>query len=163
MLKSKHPISGPRHTSKVLKQMHVDTMMRFPREYPYKLRRLARRRKGIQIFYVNKKSQQMFLKKVVKDPRLIILVEHYFKVKQKIEKTDHEKAEMLEILQKSKILREYEEVFCLTQIRAHYTCLENKLYILRKESNKMLELIKEIDFNFYKSFTAEALYPIAEH
>ena len=143
--------------------MHVDTMMRFPREYPYKLRRLARRKKGIQTFHVNQKGQQMLLKKVVKDPRLIILVEHYFNIRQKIKKTDHEKAEMLEILQKSKILKEYEQVFCLTQIRAHHTCLENKLYVLTKESKKMLELMKEIDFNFYKSFTAEALYPIAEH
>ena len=138
-------------------------MLRFPRDYPYKLRRLARRKKGSQTFYVNQNNQQMLLKRVVKDPRLIILVEHYFAVTQSIKKTDHERKEMLEILQKSKHLKEYEQVFCLTQIRAHYERFQNKIYILTKESKKMLELMKEIDFKFYKYFTAEALYPISEH
>ena len=113
MLKSKCPISEPRRTSKANWQMHVNTMLRFPRDYPYKLRRLARRKKGSHTFYVNQNNQQMLLKRVVKDPRLIILVEHYFAVTQSIKKTDHERKEMLEILQKSKHLKEYEQVFCL--------------------------------------------------
>ena len=137
-------------------------MMYFPTNYPYKLRRVARRTKKHKMYYTNSKNKQMICKQLVKDPRLITLIDHFFAVSAKIKQTEYQKKEMDMILIKSKYMEEYAQVFCLKQIRNHYVTYENKSYVLTKELNNMLELVKELDFKFYKSFTAEALDPIHE-
>jgi len=104
----------------------------------------------------------MICKQLVKDPRLITLIDHFFKVSEKIKQMEYQKKEMDMILIKSKFMEEYAQVFCLKQVQAHCDMYENKSYVLTKELNNIVEVIKELDFNFYKSFTAEALDPIHE-
>ena len=136
--------------------------MWFPKEYPYKLRRVARKIKKPKIFYSNSKNQRMVCKQLVKDPRVIALINHFFTLSEHIKQTDFHKKEMQMILDKAKVIKEYANVFCLGQIRIHYTRYENKVYVLAKERLKMLDLIKYLNFKFFKLFTAEALSPIQE-
>ena len=140
----------------------IKMMMCFPKDYPYKLRRVARRTKKHKMYYTNSQNKRMICKQLVKDPRLITLIDHFFAVSEKIKQTEYQKKEMDTILIKSKSMEEYAQVFCLKQVRAHYDRYENKSYVLTKELNNMLELVKELDFTFYKSFTAKALDTIYE-
>ena len=136
--------------------------MWFPREYPYKLRRVARKINKSKIYYSNSKNQRMICKQLVHDPRVIALINHFFAVSEHIKQTEIQKKEMQMILDKAKVNKEYANVFCLGQIRIHYTRYENKTYVLAKERLKMLHLIKNLNFKFFKLFTAEALSPIQE-
>lgn len=100
----------------------------------------------------------MVCKQVVKDPRLIALIDHFFEVTAKIKQTKRHQEEMQMILDKA----EDASVFCLAQIQINVTRFENKAYVLSKERRKMLRLIKKINFCFFKLFTAEALGTIEE-
>ena len=133
--------------------------MLFPKEYPYKLRRVARKIKKYKTYYTNFKNKQMVCKQNVNDPRLIALVDHYVDVTGKMKEVEHKKKEMQKILDKAK----HTSVFCLTQIKINHTRYDNKAYVLSKERRKMLGLIKQINFCFFKVFTAEALSTIKEN
>ena len=133
--------------------------MLFPNEYPYKLRRVARRTKGQKTYYTNSTSKQMVCKQLVKDPRLITLIDHFFAVSEKLKELEHNQKEMKLVLDKP---AKYANIFCLTQIQVHFTRFENKAAVLSKERRKMLLLIKQINFCFFKLFTAEALSTIKE-
>lgn len=132
--------------------------MLFPKEYPYKLRRVARKITRHKTYYTNCKNKKMVCKQVVKDPRLIALIDHFFEVTAKIKQTKRHQEEMQMILDKA----EDASVFCLAQIQINVTRFENKAYVLSKERRKMLRLIKKINFCFFKLFTAEALGTIEE-
>lgn len=133
--------------------------MLFPNEYPYKLRSVARRTKGQKTYYTNSTGKQMVCKQLVKDSRLIVLLDHYFAVTAKIKQTRHQEKEMQKILDES---AEYADVFCLTQVQVNVTRFKNKVFILSKEQRKVLALIRQINFCFFKLFTAEALCTVQE-
>ena len=150
-----------------LRKIHIHTTnaerkhkMLFPKEYPYKLRRVARKIKKYKTYYTNCKSKKMVCKQVVKDPRLIALIDYFYEVTANIKQTKQQQEEMQMILDNA---AEYTNVFCLTQIKINHTRYDNKAYVLSKERRKMLLLIKQINFCFFKLFTAEALGTIEEN
>ncbi len=101
----------------------------------------------------------MVCKQVVKDPRLIALIDHFFEVTANIKQTKRQQEEMQMIMDKAELA----SVFCLSQIQVNFARFENKAYVLCKERRKMLQLIKQINFCFFKLFTAEALSTIKEN
>jgi len=130
------------------------TSLSFPYNYPYKLRRVCKH-KQTKRFYINSYGKQMIRSQLVEDVRLVVLIDHFFKISQKLKETTIRKIYIQQL-----ILNENIDSY---GANVTFNKLDNMHFYLIKEKKQILNLIRALNFTFYKRFTSSVLKTIREN